>query len=100
MERMERLEMKRIEVLEAIKPICEAFKIEDYDYEVNETGQGEILRIKETRIGCSCNSIRAVVDELVGYIFIARWKDRNMGAFGKQTRNVIRRYWIKEEEEQ
>ena len=92
---MEQLEAKRIEVLEAIKPICEAFKINDYDYEVKDSGQRETLRIGNTRIGCSCNSISAVIDELVGYIFIARWKDRYLGAFSIQTKNVIKRYWIK-----
>ena len=92
---MEQLEAKRIEVLEAIKPICEAFKINDYDYEVKDSGQRETLRIGNTRIGCSCNSISAVIEELVGYIFIARWKDRYLGAFSIQTKNVIKRYWIK-----
>ena len=92
---MEDLEAKRIEVLEAIKPICEAFKINDYDYEVKDSGQRETLRIGNTRIGCSCNSISAVIEELVGYIFIARWKDRYLGAFSIQTKNVIKRYWIK-----
>ena len=91
---MEQLEAKRIEVLEAIKPICEAFKINDYDYEVKDSGQRETLRIGNTRIGCSCNSISAVIEELVGYIFIARWKDRYLGAFSIQTKNVIKRYWI------
>ena len=92
---MEQLEAKRIEVLEAIKPICEAFKINDYDYEVKDSGQRETLRIGNTRIGCSCNSISGVIEELVGYIFIARWKDRYLGAFSIQTKNVIKRYWIK-----
>jgi len=97
MERIERLEAKRIEVLEAIKPICEAFKIEDYDYEVKESGQREALRIGETRIGCSCNSISAVIEELVGYIFIMKWRQRYMGAFSIQTKNVIKRYWYQGE---
>ena len=94
---MEDLEAKRIEVLEAIKPICEAFKINDYDYEVKDSGQRETLRIGNTRIGCSCNSISAVIDELVGYIFIMRWRDRNLGAFSVQTTNVIKKWWIKPE---
>ena len=94
---MEQLEAKRIEVLEAIKPICEAFKINDYDYEVKDSGQRETLRIGNTRIGCSRNSISAVIDELVGYIFIMRWRDRNLGAFSVQTKNVIKRWWIKPE---
>ena len=94
----EYLKTKRIEVLEAIKPICDAFKISDYDYEISETGQSEILRINSTRIGCSLNSTSAVVNELIGYIFIKRWcHDNCLGAFGTQAKNVIKQYWIKGE---
>ena len=39
------LQEKRAEVLKKIKPICEAFGIEDYDYIVSDKGQTEILRI-------------------------------------------------------
>lgn len=87
---------KRTEVLGAIKPICEAFKISDYDYEVNlETGT-EILRIYDIKIGCSCNSVSAVRDELVGFIFLRTWcRNRSLGAFSTQCKNVIKRYWIK-----
>lgn len=89
------MEEKRLEVLKAIKPICEAFNIKDYDYEIRETGQRETLRIGEVKIGCSCNSISAVVNELIGYIFITRWcRDRYLGAFGTQCKNVIKRYWV------
>jgi len=97
MRNMEYLEAKRIEVLEAIKPICEAYGIVDYDYEVKETSQTEVLRIETVRIGCSSNSISAVIQELTGYIFIMTWRQRHLGAFAKQTKNVIRRYWLTEE---
>lgn len=66
----EDLNKKRNEVLEAIAPICAAFKIDDYDYIVSEAGQHETLRIYDTRIGCSCNSIDAVIDEFIGYLFV------------------------------
>ena len=87
---------KRLDVLKEIKPICEAFKITDYDYEV-DTGKGsEHLRIYSTKIGCASNSISAVVDELVGYIFIKTWcRNRYLGAFSTQTKNVIKQYWCK-----
>lgn len=99
MERIEALNKKRNEILSAIKPICEAFKINDYDYIVSESGQREILRIGSTQIGCSCNSVDAVITELVGYIFIAKWcRYRTIGAFDTQTKNVIKRYWIKANE--
>lgn len=91
---------KRLEVLAEIKPICEAFGIKEYDYEVDIEARTERLRIYDTKIGCSCNSISAVKNELIGYIFLNTWcRDRSLGAFGPQTKNVIKRYWIKESEE-
>lgn len=91
------LEQKRIEVLEAIKPICEAFNIKNYDYIIKETGQTEALRINNVKIGCSSNSVSAVIDELIGYLFITNWcRNRHLGAFSTQTKNVIKRYWITE----
>ena len=91
------LESKRLKVLERIKPICEAFGILDYDYEVKTAGQTETLRINGARIGCSSNSINAVVQELVGYIFLLHWRGRSLGAFETQVKNQIKRYWIKKE---
>jgi len=91
----EYLTEKRLQILEEIKPICDAFKITDYDYEVNIEKGIERLRLNNTSIWCSCNSVSDVVDELVGYIFIKRWShNRYLGAFEKQTTNVIKRYWI------
>lgn len=98
MRNMEYLQAKRLDVLKEIKPICEAFNIRDYDYIVNPTGQTEILRIYDTKIGCSSNSILAVKNELIGLIFIKEWcRYRSLGAFSTQTMNVIKRYWIEEE---
>ena len=91
-ERDEYLAKKRLEVLEEIKPICQAFNITDYDYEID--GNRERLRINDTRIGCSCNSIKAIIDELVGYIFVCRFRERGLGAFKKQTFNKIKEYWV------
>lgn len=95
---MKYLEEKRLKVLEEIKPICEAFAITDYDYEINAKGQREVLRIYNTRIGCSCNSISAIEEELIGWIFVNTFvKNRGLGAFKYQTLSYIKRYWIKEE---
>ena len=92
---MQYLENKRLEVLEAIEPICKAFNIRNYDYVVKEDGQKETLRIGDIEIGCSCNSISATIDELIGYIFITRWcRNRHLGTFSTQTQNVIRRNWL------
>ena len=95
---MEYLERKRLVVLKEIKPICEAFDIRDYDYIVSPSGQTEILKIYETKIGCSSNSILAVKNELIGFIFIKEWcRYRSLGPFSTQTKNVIKRYWLEEE---
>ena len=94
-ETMERLNQKRAEVLIAIEPIMQAFNIKDYDYTVKETGQTETLRIYNTEIGCSCNSVEAVIDEVIGWLFVKKFcKNRCIGAFRTQTLNVIKRYWI------
>ena len=93
--RTEYLAKKRLEVLEKIKPICEVFGIEDYGYEITDT-DGERLIVNNIQIGCTSNSIDAVVDELVGYIFVTRWtKRRHLGTFHTQTLNVIKQYWVK-----
>ena len=92
MKEHEYLVSKRLKVLETIKPICEAFGITDYDYEI-ENNQ-ERLRINSTRIGCSCNSMSAIIDELVGYIFVCRFRERYLGHFKVQTFNRIKEYWI------
>lgn len=91
---MKELNKKREEVLKAIKPICEAFNIE-YDYIVKEKGQRETLVLNGQKIGCSCNSISAVINEVIGYIFVKIYcRDNWIGAFRTQTLNVIKRYWI------
>ena len=77
-----------------IKPICEAFSIENYRYAIEKNGN-EYLVLNGTKIGCTGNSISAVVDELIAYIFIKKYcKNRNLGAFHKQTINHIKRYWV------
>lgn len=94
-EGMKRLEEKRTEVLKAIKPICEAFNIKNYDYVIQETGQIETLVINGQKIGCSCNSIEAVINEVIGYIFVKIYCSNNyIGAFRTQTLNVIKQYWL------
>lgn len=94
-EGMKRLQEKRIEVLKAIKPICEAFKIKDYDYVIQETGQIETLVLNGQKIGCSCNSIDAVINEVIGYIFVKIYcRNGYIGVFRTQTLNVIKQYWL------
>ena len=96
-ETMEQLNKKRAEVLSEIEPIMKAFNIKDYDYIVKDTGQTETLRIYDTYIGCSCNSVSAVIDEIIGYLFVKKFcRNRYLGAFRTQTLNQIRKYWLKE----
>ena len=93
-----RMTGKRESVLSAIKPICEVFGIVDYDYIIDERGK-ERLKLNDTYIGCDGNSVSAVIDELIGYIIIKKYcRNRSLGAFDKQTRNYIKRYWIGEAE--
>lgn len=83
--------LKRID--EQIAPICKVFNITDYGYEVDEKGV-ETLVLNGQKIGCTGNSVDAVVDELIAYIFINRYcRNRSLGAFEKQTKNYITRYW-------
>ena len=88
------------QTLEEITPICKAFNINNYGYEIEENGN-EYLVLNETKIGCTGNSVSAVVDELIAYVFITIYcKSRNLGAFHKQTVNHIKRYWRADNERQ
>lgn len=89
------LKEKRIEALSNIKPYCEVFGIENYDYFVNTNTGGEVLKLNNTYIGCTGNSIMAIIDEVIGYIIINRYcKNRSFGAFRTQTMNEIKSFWI------
>lgn len=90
----EYMKNKREKVLEVIKPICEAFDIHNYDYEVVRGYPPESLVVEGQRIGCASNSIGAVVMELIGYIFVKTYaKNIYLGSYGKQTLNVLKRHW-------
>ena len=92
---LKQLEEKRKEVLESIKPIMEAFEITDYDYVVKAEGRTETLVINGQKIGCSANSINAIIDEVIGYLFVKIYsRNRYIGAFRTQTLNVIKQYWL------
>lgn len=93
---MAEIKDKREIILTAIKPICEVFGIADYDYIITESKK-ERLKLNDTYIGCDGNSVSAVIDELIGYIFIKKYcRNRSLGAFDKQTQNHIKRYWLKD----
>lgn len=83
---------KRETILEAIKPICEVFGITDYDYILND--EKERLVVEGQEIGTRLNSVGAVIDELINYIWCETFaSNRCLGAFEKQTMNRIKAYW-------
>lgn len=90
----EYLQQKREAVLNTIKPICDAFGIKDYDYVVDDR-LSERLVFEGTQIGCTSDSIAAIVKELVIYLFVNYASDR-LYNFKKQSLNELTRYWIKD----
>ena len=64
------LEEKRMKVLSTIIPVLRPFGITKVDYEVNLETYQETLVIDDTRIGCTCNSLEAILQEVIGYLFI------------------------------
>ena len=90
----EYLIQKREEVMCELEKYCKPFGIK-YDYLIAETGQTETLVLNGQKIGCSCNSISAIIDEVIGYLFIKRYcKNRYVGNFKTQTCNRVKEYWI------
>lgn len=82
---------KREEILKTIKPMCDAFGITNYDYIVGADSYSETLKLDDTLINCSCDSIEAVINELIRYIVITR--DIYLGAFDTQTKHYIKSHW-------
>lgn len=94
------LQEKRIEVLKTVKPILEPFDITEVDYVIDENTKQEILVIDDTKIGCTCNSIEAILQEVVGYLFIKTWVPPRIlvsDPYVDHCVEVITHYWIKEE---
>lgn len=84
---------KREEVLNTVEPILTAFEINDFDYQIGPYNE-EYLIINGQVICTTLNSISAIRDEVIGYLFVNIWnKNRNLGAFKTQTLNVVKRYW-------
>ena len=90
--RFKYLQQKRLEVLNQIKPICDVFNIK-YDYDIQDLR--EVLILDGQKIGCTSNSIDAIVDEVIGYIFITMYCSRRWFPFKSQVKNSITRYWLK-----
>jgi hypothetical protein len=84
---------KRNCVLETIKPICDVFEIKEYDYILDD--EHERLVVERQSIGCCCNSIGAIVMELIAYIFLNTYCE-NRYVEDKLIKE-LKRYYIKEE---
>lgn len=85
---------KEREVKRAIKPLCKSFKIK-YEY-VDVLPLKEILILDGQKILCTGNSVEQIRDKVIGYIFAEIYcKNNSIGAFQKQTLNVIKKDWIK-----
>ena len=83
--------MKKAEFMKRmLKPYAELFRVEvDYKWD----GPQELLVVDGTEICCGCDSAYGVMREFIGYLFIRINRDHILGAFDKQTRNVIQGYW-------
>lgn len=83
------------EILEHIKPLCEEFKIKYSYYNANNS---EYIKLNNTNICITSNSLYAIKCEVVGYIFVMLFNDRDLGNFKTHVFNKIKQYWIKENE--
>ena len=77
-----------------IKPLCKIFKIK-YDYLHFNIPNMEILYLNEHQINCTGLSPEEIRNKVIGYIFVEIYcKTNSIGAFQKQTLNVIKKDWI------
>lgn len=91
---MNDLKEKRDIILKSIKPICEAYGIK-CDYIIENDPKNEILILDNQNINCTSNSIEAVADEVVGYIFVNIYSKRHyIGPYKIETLNAIQKYWV------
>ena len=78
-----------------IKPICKIFKI-NYEYMHFNFPNEEILYLNGQKINCTGSTVEEIRDKVIGYIFVEFYcKNNSIGAFQKQTLNVIKKDWIK-----
>ena len=81
------------EIKKTIKPLCKAFKI-NYGY-IDLSPLEEILFLNGQKISCTGDNVEQIRDKVIGYIFAEIYcKNNSIGAFQKQTLNVIKKDWI------
>lgn len=79
----------------AIRPLCKIFGIK-YDYLHFTIPNMEILYLNGQQIRCTDLTVEQIKDRVIGYIFAEIYcKNNSIGAFQKQTLNVIKKDWIK-----
>lgn len=84
---------KEREIKKAIKPLCKIFKIK-YEYFVFTEGL-ELLYLNGQQIKCTGDTVEQIRDKVIGYIFTEIYcKNNSIGAFQKQTLNVIKKDWV------
>ena len=88
---------KRDKVMMELEDIARALNI-DIDYVEDE--KHEYLICDGQKICTTYLSLSDIRQEFFGYVFLKEWKDRCLGAFDKQVRNQIRRYWYDEKFQQ
>lgn len=95
------LKEKRMKVLNTITPVLRPFGITKVDYEINLETYQETLVIDDTKIGCTCNSIEAILREVIGYLFIKIWVPSSRilryDPCVEHRIELITHYWVKEE---
>ena len=84
------MEDKKTQVLKELEPISKLLNIK-LDYIIEE--KREYLLCNGQAICCNSTSIHGIRQEFFGYVFLREWRDRHLGAFDKQTRNYIKKYW-------
>lgn len=82
---------KKEEVFKELQPIANVLNIK-IDYVIDD--KREYLVCDNTKICTSSNSIYGIREEFFGYVFLKEWRKRSLGAFDKQTRNYIKKYWF------
>lgn len=85
------LKQVRDEVLKTIKPICKVFGICDYDYIVGYAH--EFLRIGNVKINCTFNSSDAILNELIGYLFVKYYASMNYTGNSDEVIEIIKSKW-------
>lgn len=84
---------KEREIKKAINPLCKIFKIK-YGYFVFTEGL-ELLYLNGQQIKCTGDTVEQIRDKVIGYIFTEIYcKNNSIGAFQKQTLNVIKKDWV------